>query len=361
MNVLIDIAHPAHVHLLKYTIGELRNRGNKVIVTVKDIPSAISLLERLGIPYVYTGGKSDWLLGKAFLQIFLFFKILHIVLKEKIDLGFSSSLTLSHVSIFTKMKCIILDDDDDHVEPLFVKYAHPFADAVLSPDCVQRAIKTAIKYPGYHELAYLHPNRFVPDINVLSEAGIKPGECFFVMRFNSFKAHHDVGVLGLSKEVKLKLVRKLSVKGRVLITSERQIDIDFEPYQLKISPEKIHSLLYYATLFISDSQTMTTEASILGTPSIRCNSFVGLLSVFEELEHKYGLCFGFKPDNADDMFDKIDELLEMGDLKCEFQKRRSEFLYEKIDVSAFFLWFIEHFPESIKLCKQANFDFGRFN
>ncbi len=360
MNILIDIAHPAHVHLLRNTIDDLRSRGNKVIVTVKDIPSAISLLDRFQIPYIYTGGKSDSLVGKSFLQLIQYFKILGIVLKEKIDLGFSSSITVAHVSIFTKMKCVILDDDDDVVEPLFVRYAHPFANAVLSPDCVQRAIKTAIKYPGYHELAYLHPKRFVPDEKVLDEAGVSLGETFFVLRFNSFKAHHDVGVRGLSNEDKLKLISKLSTKGKVFITTERKIDAEFEPYQLKVSPEKIHSLLYYATLFISDSQTMTTEASILGTPSIRCNSFVGMLSVFEELEHTYGLTFGFKPENSESMFEKIDALLKQEDLKTEFHNRKKVLLSDKIDVTAFFLWFIDNFPESINIALQGKLDYDRF-
>ncbi len=46
-------------------------------------------------------------------------------------------------------------------------------------------------YPGYHELAYLHPRRFTPDRGVLAEAGISEGERYFVLRFNAFKAHHD--------------------------------------------------------------------------------------------------------------------------------------------------------------------------
>jgi predicted glycosyltransferase len=40
---------------------------------------------------------------------------------------------------------------------------------------------------------------------------------------------------------------------------------------------------------------MTTEAAVLGTPAIRCNSFVGKRDMgnFIELEKKYGLIFNF--------------------------------------------------------------------
>ena len=78
--------------------------------------------------------------------------------------------------------------------------------------------------------------------------------------------------------------------------------------QLKISPEKIHHLLYFATMFVGDSQTMTSEAAVLGTPAIRCNSFVGRISYLEEEEHKYGLTFGFTPDKFDNLIIKIKEL-----------------------------------------------------
>ena len=60
---------------------------------------------------------------------------------------------------------------------------------------------------------------------------------------------------------------------------------------MPIPPESIHSLLYYAKMFIGDSQTMTTEAAILGTPALKCNTFAGKLSVPNELEEKYNLCY----------------------------------------------------------------------
>ena len=59
MNILIDICHPAHVHLLKNVYKQLVKDGNDVTVTVKDLPAAIKLLEIYGIPYVYIGHKSD--------------------------------------------------------------------------------------------------------------------------------------------------------------------------------------------------------------------------------------------------------------------------------------------------------------
>ena len=352
MNILIDIAHPAHVHLIKNTYYELINKGHKVIVTVKDIPSAVQLLNILEIPFIYLGGKSDSLIGKAFLQLKFNYLLWKVVLREKIDIAFGSSLTIAQLSKYTKVKSIILDDDDDDVEPLFVKYAHPAADHILSPACAIRRTQKMIGYSGYHELAYLHPNRFNPDESVLSEIGVLPGEKYFILRFNAFKAHHDVGVQGLSLENKRQLISLLERHGKVFITTERNIDDEFKPYQLKVSPDKAHSLMYYATMLVGDSQTMTSEAAVLGTPAIRCNTFVRRISYLEEEEFKYNLTYGFLPENSDSLFSKINELLEMPNIKNEWKKRRENMLKDKIDVTAFFTWFIENYPQSAQIMRE---------
>lgn len=352
MNILIDINHPAHVHLLRNVYSMLTEHGNQVVVTVKEIPTAMKLLDLYGIPYVSIGKKEDALAKKGFDQLVFDKRLLKLAHEYRIDLGVGSSINIPHVSKLCKMKSIVLDDDDDEVEPLFVKFGHPFADTILSPVGTPRKSKKAIFVNAYHELAYLHPNRFTPDHSVLDDAGVTEGEHYFILRFNAFKAHHDVGVEGLSIENKRRLVDYLRTKGKVFITTERNIDEEFKPYQLKVSPEKAHSLMYYATMLVGDSQTMTSEAAVLGTPAIRCNTFVGRIHYLEEEEHKYNLTYGFRPEQSDAMFKKIEELLSLPNLKEEWQVRRQKMLSEKIDYARFLTWFIENYPESRRIMKE---------
>ena len=352
MNILIDIAHPAHVHLVRNTYVELTKRGHSVYVTVKNIPSAITLLEKYEIPFTYLGGKRDSLIGKAVLQFSYNLKVWWLVITKKINIGFGTSVTIPHISKLSKMHAVILDDDDDDVEPLFVKYAHRYADVVLSPNCTKRLTKKGIPYKGYHELAYLHPNRFTPDASVLKEIGMKEGDIYFVLRFNAFKAHHDIDVKGLSIENKRKLINYLEKKGKVFITTERNIDAEFIKYQLLLSPEKIHSLIYYSTMLIGDSQTMTSEAAVLGIPAVKCNTFAGKLSVPNELENKYQLCYSYLPEQSEDFFTKINELLNEANVKLIFSQNRERMLSDKIDVTAFYVWFIENYPESKRMMKE---------
>jgi predicted glycosyltransferase len=141
----------------------------------------------------------------------------------------------------------------------------------------------------------------------------------------------------------------LEKKGKVFITTESQIDAEFEKYQLKISPEKIHSLLYYATMLIGDSQTMTSEAAVLGTTAIKCNSFAGKLSVPNELESEFNLCYSYQPDMIEDFFEKIEELLANVNIKDLNKANMEKMIAEKIDVTSFFVWFIENYPKSKKM------------
>lgn len=353
MNILFDIGHPAHVHLLKNVVTELEGKGHHVCFSVRDIPVAKRLMEVYGmVPYLDLGRKSDSLMGKAKTVLHQDRLLFHFVRKNKMDMGLSSGIALSHVSRLSPMKSFVFDDDDDAAEKLVVKYGHPMSDVVFTPDCIVRKTSNAVYYAGTHELAYLHPNRFIPDESVLERVGLKKSDRFFIMRFVAFKGHHDVGQEGLSVEQKRRLIDLLKPYGRVIITSERQIEPEFEEYRLPVSPEEIHSLMAYASMFLGDSQTMTSEAAVLGVPALKCNTFAGRLSVPNELEEKYGLCYAYQPCDFDKFYEHVRNLLENPNTKQEWQEKREKFLADKIDVTAFFTWFIENYPESKRIMKE---------
>ena len=89
-----------------------------------------------------------------------------------------------------------------------------------------------------------------------------------------------------------------------------------------------------------------------------CSSDLKKISVLEELEHQYGLTFAIPSAQPQLLFAKIDELLAIPDLKLEWQQRRKRMLQDKIDVTAFYTWFIENYPESVKTMQQ-NPDFQK--
>ena len=111
MNILIDINHPAHVHLMRNVYKLLVNDGHKVLVTVKEIPSAIKLLELYDIPYVNIGKKDDAIVRKGFDQLEYDRRIRRIVKEHDIELGVGSSINIPHVSKMSQ------DEQDEEHHP----------------------------------------------------------------------------------------------------------------------------------------------------------------------------------------------------------------------------------------------------
>jgi hypothetical protein len=100
-------------------------------------------------------------------------------------------------------------------------------------------------------------------------------------------------------------------------------------------------------MFVGDSQSMTVEAAVLGTPAIRCNTFVGRCPVIEELEHLYGLTYGFLPNEERKMQSKIKSLLGEVSLKYMWKQRRDVMLAEKIDLTAWMIAFVIDYGKQI--------------
>ena len=140
------------------------------------------------------------------------------------------------------------------------------------------------------------------------------------------------------------MLELLGQHGRVIVTSERALEPEFEPFRLPVPPEEIHSLMAYSSMFLGDSQTMTSEAAVLGVPALKCNTFAGRLSVPNEMEQQYGLCYAYHPDDFERLYYHVMQLLdrEPEDLRQEWQQKRQRFLDDHIDVTAFFTETIEN-------------------
>lgn len=97
---------------------------------------------------------------------------------------------------------------------------------------------------------------------------------------------------------------------------------------------------------------MSAEAGVLGPPFIRYNDFVGKIGYLDELENKYKLGFGIKTTETERLFIKANELINMPDLKEEWQIRKAKMLKDKINVTKFMFWFFENYPESVKIMRK---------
>ncbi len=353
MKVLFDICHPAQLHLYRNTAHSLMARGDEVLVVGREKDVLMPLLELYKLPVVASTRKQPGRLGtvKEWAQRARI--IFNLARKHDVDFLVGP---ICQVSKVVRARSLLFAADDTKIMPAYVRLVYPFADAVVTPSCLasDRGFGPHhVTYEGYHQLAYLHPNHFEPDPTILQELGVGEGEPYFMMRFVELKAHHDKGHQGMGYEFRVQLVKELEKRGRVFITTEGALGPALQAYQIGIAAHRIHHAMAFARMFIGDSQSMTAEAAVLGVPAIRCNTFVGVLAYIEELEHKYGLAYGFRPGQEEAMLAKIVELLDDPELESKWQAKRQVMLAEKTDVAAWMLDFLDRFPQSYQDCIEA--------
>ena len=345
MNILVDIGHPAHVHLFRYAARELAGKGHSVVFAARNKDVALDLLRAYGLDFAVASSARSGAAGLAVEYMEHGWNVMGLALKHRADLLLGTSVSIGPVSKLTRAKSIVFNEDDAAAVPVFARLAYPLADAIVTPACLPDDLgRKHFRYQSYQELAYLHPSRFTPDPAILSTLGVEEREPFFVLRLVAFRAAHDVGQEGLSLSMRRKLVNELCKRGRVFISAEGELPEEFHRFQIRVAPKRIHDVLAYATMLISDSQTMTAEAAVLGTPAVRCNSFVGRLAYLEDLEHRYALTYGFKPAEEEAVLARVTELLDYPDLRGEWESRRQRMLGEKIDLTAWMVDFVEQYP-----------------
>lgn len=332
MKILIDINHPAHVHFFKHFAWIMQKNGNEVLFTTRNKEFSIDLLKTYKFNFISLGEHFKTTKGKLYGILKFNYALGKIARKFKPDvlLGIASFYA-SQISFLINKPSLIFDDTE-HAKNEHRLYK-PFAKYIITPNFFQKNMGSKQKrYDGFHELAYLHPNYFKPDPSVLNHLGVNENEKFVIMRFIALKASHDKGHHFMSEEIKRKAVHELSKYAKVFITSESPLKDEMKQYEIKIGPEKIHDALYYASLFLGESGTMTTESALLGTPAVRISTIGKLLGNFKELRDKYNLIYFF--DSGEEGLKKALELIK-NDSKKTWQLKRDKLINDKIDVTAY--------------------------
>jgi len=331
MNILIDIGYPAHVHLFKNLYFELSKNGYNIHFTTKDKECSIQLLKAYELPYTNFGKPYKGLLGKLYGLIAFNLKILKVAHLHKTDLFLSvSSMYAAQVSFLLRKPHVVLDDTEHS------KFEHwlykPFSTVLVNPSSFSKDFgKKQLKYDGFHELAYLHPDHFTPNKSVLKELNINKSKPIAFLRFVAWNAGHDIKQKGLSlNQKKLIIESLLKQEYKILISSEEDLPKEFKPYQIKIAPEKVHHVLAYSSIYIGEGATMASECAILGTPAIYINPLNA--GTLKEQEN-YGLIYSFR--NFEGVIKKISEVISNPNSKQECQEKKNIMLNENINLTSF--------------------------
>lgn len=346
MRILIDIGHPAHVHIFKNIVFDMKARGHKFFFTVREGEKETVLLEKYGFDYQKVGCKRKGTVNKIFGILLFTWRIIKIGRKFKPDIFLShGSMYAGYASFFLRKPHIALEDSGNMEQILL---SLPVSNVVLSPDVLNVNLgKKHIRYSGYHELMYLIPKYFTPDPDIYSYLNLPLKTPYAILRFVSWQASHDVGERGFSLENKRKLIKMLSIRLKVFISAESELPPEFESFRIKIPFDKMHDAIAFATIYVGEGATMASEAGILGTPSVYVNS---ISRSYNQDQEKYDTVFNFTSQKG--VFEKISEIIFDPYIKEKHAILSKKLIASKIDVTAFFVWFIENFPQSFQIMKE---------
>jgi len=354
MKILVGMSHPAHFHLFRKTMDILKRNDHtvSVVITPKDVLE--DLLKESNIDYYKLVERNDYkgFTGKFDKLISSSLKLDKLVREFHPDLMIGSFTQMTWVGRRRRIPNIFFGEDDITYTFLQSLITYPFANHIVAPEVTKVGIFTSkkIAYPGTQKLAYLHPHVFTPDALCIPEIDVK--KPYAIIRLVALNAYHDVAKRGIDAEMLRTITERLKPFGSVYISSEKPLPEEFEAYRLPVDSSKIHHALAFAGLFIGDSQSMAVEAALLGTPTLRINDFAAKISVLNMLERDYGLTSSFKTGHIGEMLQKTDELIHKQDIREEYEKKRSRFMEHAVEVSAFFAWFIENYPSSVKMLKE---------
>ena len=318
----------------------MTSRGHELLITARKKECSLDLLEGYGLGHRVVSEQAPGSLALALEMVSRTRRVLDVMRDFRPDvLTGIMGPTIAVAGWIRSVPAVVFYDTEFAWQTNW--FAYPLAHSVCTPDCYQERVRGRhVTYPGYHELAYLHPGRFTPDPARLAAFGVAAQEPFSILRFVSWQAVHDTSERGLTPAEKRLLLETLSAHGKVLISSEGPLPADLEPYRIRGPVEDIHHLLALAQMIVGESATMTSEAAVLGVPAVLIAK-TGR-GYTDDQERRYGHVRTLKAGQVQEAIRVIERFFAEGP-RALGARARVRLLAEKIDVTA---WMVDYFERT---------------
>ncbi len=330
MRLLVDILHPAHVHFFRPIAEDLLAQGGEVLFAAREKEVAVDLLRAHHLPFETLSGIGGGFGGLVWEFGVRLARFLPLARRFRPDVlaGIMGPVIAPAGRILGVPSVVFYDTE---TAKLTNSYAFPLATRVATPEAWSgSSFANQVRYPGYQELAYLHPSRFTPDPEIGKELGLGQDEPFALLRLVSFEASHDLGDRGFHDRVGF--VKDLASRIRVFVSAERGAPEALRPYALPTRPERLHHVLAAAAFYVGEGATTAVEAAVLGTPSVFVHT--ARLGYMQELEKRYRLLWNL-PRQEEAASLCREWAADPEGTAREFAERRRLMLAERIDVAAF--------------------------
>ncbi|NDY95225.1 DUF354 domain-containing protein [Wenzhouxiangella limi] len=331
MRILFDITHPAHVHFFRNPIRMLVDAGHVVKVTSRDKDCTLQLLDRFGIPNeCLSDQNSGGILGMAGELLLRDSRLFRVARDFRPDvLAAIGGIWVAQVGWLLRKPSVVFYDTE--TARLQNALTYPFATRIVVPECYTGKLPEhkAVRYRGYHELSYLHPNYFTPRREIALENGLAPDGDTFLIRLVSWKASHDVGLKGWSAELLGAVVDTLRSRGRVVISAEGDLPAHLRSLRYCGDTAQIHHLMAFCRASVGESATMTSECVVMGVPAVYAAT--ESRGYVNEQAERYGMVKIAPAVQCDEIICAIEAILDVREE--EIEKRHRRLLDETVDVT----------------------------
>lgn len=332
MRVLVDIGHPAHVHFFRRPIELLQARGHEILVTSRAKEMALELLDALGVAHVPLSAQRPGVLALARELALRDAKLYRVARRFRPQVMAAIGGTfVAHVGAVSGVPSVVFYDTENARLQNAITY--PLVHRLVVPRCYRgwTPRRRTVRYPGYHELAYLHPKHFRPDREAALAQGLAPEGDTFLVRLVSWQASHDLGERGFTTALLERVAARLAAHGKVIVSSEAPLPAHLAHLAYRGRPDAIHHLMAFCRGYLGESATMASECAVLGVPAVYA-AHTGR-GYTDEQEARYGLVRNVRELDAGALDAAVDWLLAQDLQRCA--GARARLLADTVDVAAF--------------------------
>jgi predicted glycosyltransferase len=330
MRVLIEAHHPAHIHFFKNVVGQWRKRGDEVLLLGRDrdvMRQLLAYYEHIPSKIISTiGGRNQFPMREMLerqLQISTEIKRF----RPDVVLSLMGSYTQS-ARLLRVPSVVFTDSEFQHFNH---RIAHPFATRIYTPECFYKDLgPKQRRYPGYHELAFLHPDWFAPDAAVLEQLGAEAGE-YIVVRVSAWDTLHDVGESGFGSAFDEFMEAALR-RFKVFVVPERGVMSErWLAHRLSIAPHQFHDVLAFARFVVTEGASTAAESACLGVPSVYVNTTSR--GYLDDMERRYGLVSGHRDSRS--ALKRVTQWLQNPPDQAAMHRAQQALIADHIDVTKY--------------------------
>lgn len=331
MHVGIAARHPEHVRFFRHPIEELLDDGLDVRVYARESGPTTDLLDRYGLPYERLADEgtttTGHLAGHAAYEARLLAAARR---REAAVLASVGGRAITHLAPVAGARSVaFLDWSPGPVDRLVGR----LADVVCAPECIDDVPGSRrVRYPGCHELSYLHPDRFEPDPSAAARPGVDPDDRSFVLGFRDPDRR-----AGLDRPIAERVDERLAEYGSISYVREHAAPRTPELQRhaadggtATVPPAARPHVLAHADLCVGDSALLATEAAVLGTPAVLLHGGAAPARV-AALQDRYGLLHA--TDDGQELLDQLAAVVTDDGTADLWRDRREQLLDESTDVA----------------------------